>query len=180
MNPLILADIAPDAGYTRSFQYCVKITNLEKYPSYQLFAKISSQTSDSKAGSYIQMMPGKCITIDDRYRGIANIFAIEKSKLKSADLQNTNAGTVLTNTKLKAELIQSKLTISPPHSVPIINQDKQVIGNYQIQSIDRNSLQLTPAGDSSAQTLNTLLFPVIGIAILGWIMWKRQHKTISK
>jgi hypothetical protein len=180
MNSLILADVAPDAGYTRNFQYCIKVTNLDKYPNYQLFAKIRSQRSDSKAGSYIQLVPGQCVTIDDGYRGVANIFAIEKSKIKSNDLKNTNAVTVLTNTKLQTELIQSKLTISPPHSVPIINDGKQVVGNYQIQSIDRNSLELTPAGDLSVQTLNTLLFPAIGIAILGWIVWKRQHKTVSE
>jgi hypothetical protein len=178
-NSLIIADVAPDAGYTRNFSYCIKINNLKQYPNYLLFAQTRSENSSIPPGAYIQIKSDRCIPIEG-YRVIASITAIEKNKVQTKDLKNTDLGTVLQNTQLQKVLIKGTPNINQPHSVPIINENKQIEAIYQIQSIDRSALKLISVSSSSSQILNTILFPAIGIAILGWIMWKRQQRIVTQ
>jgi hypothetical protein len=174
-DPPILADVAPDAGYTRNFSTCLKISNLNKYPNYLLFARTESQISTTQSGNYIQIQSDRCIPIVG-YRVAANIVAIEKNKVKPSDLTKTNKGIILQNPQLKKLLIKGTPSIGQPHSVSIINEGKQIEILYKIKSIDRQGLKLDPVNSSSAQVLNTLLFPAIGMAILGWVIWQRNHK----
>jgi hypothetical protein len=173
---LILADVAPNAGYTRNFEYCIKITNLNKYPNYLLFAQIRSPTS--KPGAYMQIQADRCLPING-YRPVANVVAIAKNKVKTSDLSQTSTGTFLKSPKLEKLLITGTPSIVRPSSLPIINNGQTIEASYEIQSLDRQSLKLIRVTESTP-ILNILLFPTIGIAILGWIVWKRQHKTIDR
>jgi hypothetical protein len=178
-HSLILADVAPDAGYTRNFSTCFKISNLNKYPKYLLFARTGSDIALVPTGEYVQIQPDRCLPLAG-YRVVANITAIEKNKVKPSDLKTTSAGITLRNTKLQKILIKGTPNIQQPHSVPIINEGKQIETIYKIQSIDRQGLKLDPVGSSSAPMLNLLIFPAIGIAILGWVMWQRNRKIIER
>jgi hypothetical protein len=173
---LILADVAPNAGYTRNFEYCLKITNLGKYPNHLLFAQIRSPTA--KPGVYTQIQTDRCLPING-YRPVANVVAIAKNKVKKTDLAKTNTGIILKNPKLEKSLIAGTSSIVRPSSLPIINSGQTIEASYEIQSIDTQSLKLIRVTESTP-VLNLLLFPTIGIAILGWIVWKRQHKTVDR
>jgi hypothetical protein len=175
-HSLILADVAPNAGYTRNFEYCIKINNLTKYPNYLLFAQIRSPTS--KPGAYIQIQADRCLPING-YRPVANVVAIAKTKIKTSDLTKTNAGIFLKNPKLQKSLITGTPSIIRPTSLPIINNGQTIEASYEIQSLDNQNLKLIRVTESTP-ILNILLFPTIGITILGWLVWKRQHKTIDR
>ncbi|PSB56321.1 hypothetical protein [Chamaesiphon polymorphus] len=175
-HSLILADVAPNAGFTRNFEYCIKITNLNKYPNYLLFAQIRSPTS--KPGAYVQIQADRCMLVDG-YRPSVNIAAIAKSSVQKSDLAKNNLGTILKNNKLQKSLITGTPSIERPLSVPIINSGKKIEASFEIQSLNRQGLKLVRVPEST-QILNVLLFPTIGIAILGWIVWKRQHKTVDR
>jgi hypothetical protein len=178
-SSFILADVAPDAGYTRNFSICLKISNLDKYPKHLLFARTGIEDAPARSANYIQIQSDRCIPISG-YRVVANISAIEKTKVKPSDLTKTSAGITLQNPQLKKSLIPGTPPISRPHSVSIINEGKQIEMLYKIQSIDSNGLKLAAVGSSSAQILNTLLFPAIGMAILGWVIWQRNRKIVIR
>ena len=130
-------------------------------------------------GAYVQIQPDRCLPLTG-YRVIANIMAIEKNKVKPSDLKTTSSGIILQNPKLQKTLIQGTPNIQQPHSVPIINEGKQIETTYKIQSIDRQGLKLTPVSSTSAPMLNLLIFPAIGSAILGWVMWQRNRKPVGQ
>lgn len=174
-NLLILADIAPDTGYTRNFQYCVKVANLDKYPDRLFFIQVT--THANAASPYQLLATDRCISLSG-YRAAANIAVINKSQLSDLALQNIKSTKLLTEPRLQKLLIKSKSTIPLPHSVPLLNEGKQVIANVQIQSIDNNDLQFKIA-DENASTLNVFLFPAIGMAILGWLAWRRDLQPIG-
>ena len=175
-NILILADIAPDAGYTRNFQYCVKVTNLDKYPDRLLFIRV---TTHAVADAPYQLVEAdRCISVSG-YRAAANIAAINQSQLGNLALRNIKSTKLLTEPRLQKLLIKSQSTIPLPHSVPLLNEGKQVVANVQIQSIDNNDLKFKIT-DENSSTLNVFLFPAIGMAILGWLAWRGNLKPIDR
>jgi hypothetical protein len=176
-QPLILADVAPDAGYTKNFNYCFKITNLNKYPNHLLFAQVGSARDPVSTEPYILLKAGQCIPIKG-YMPIANITAIAKNKVQRKDLQTTSSGTMLKNTKLQKSLVKGTPTIYPPNTLPIINEGKTIEASFKIQSIDSKNLKLTPIKDPISM-LNIVLFPLIGMAIIGGIVWHRQRKLVD-
>ncbi len=178
-SSLILADVAPDAGYTRNFSTCLKISNLDKYPKHLLFARTGIEGTPARSDRYVQIQSDRCIPISG-YRVVANISAIEKNKVKSSDLTKTSTGMTLNNPQLQQLLIKGTPSINAPHSVSIINEGKQIELLYKIQSIDSKGLKLAAVGSSSAQILNTILFPAIGMAILGWVIWQRNRKIVIR
>ena len=176
INSLILADVAPDAGYTRNFEYCIKITNLKEYPDRLFFVRVESPTN-AISPPYQLLESDRCISISG-YRETATIAAINRSELSDLAFQNINSTKSLNDTQIQKLLIKGTPTISAPHSVPILNEGKQVVANLQIQSIDNNSLKLKSSDEFSA-TLNVFLFPAIGMAILGWLVWKRDRQSVN-
>jgi hypothetical protein len=175
-NSLILADVAPDAGYTRNFEYCVKVTNLSEYPDRLFFMRVESHAT-ANAPPYQLIEADRCISVSG-YRATANIAAIKKSELSDLALKNINTSKTLNNPQIQKFLIQGTPTISAPHSVPILNEGKHVVANIKIESIDNNGLKLT-SSDEFSSTINVFLFPAIGMAILGWLVWKRDRKPVS-
>jgi hypothetical protein len=171
---LILADVAPNPGYTKNFSYCFKITNLNKYPNYLLFAQVGSSIKQVSTEPYLLVKSGQCIPVNG-YLPMANITAIAKNKVQPKDLQNTNLGTIIKNTKIQKSLIKSSPTIYPPNAVPIINEGKRIEGSFKIQSIDSKGLKLSPINDQIS-ILNIILFPLIGSTIIGGMIWNRKHK----
>jgi hypothetical protein len=176
-QPLILADVAPNPGYTKNFNYCFKITNLDKYPKHLLFAQVRSVTEGVSSTPYILVKAGQCIPIQG-YRPSANITAIAKNKVQRKDLQTTSAGTILKNTKLQKFLVQGTPTIGRPYALPIINEGKTIEAGFKIQSIDSKGLKLAPV-ENPVSMLNIILFPLVGIAIIGGIIWNRQRNLVS-
>ena len=174
---LILADVAPQAGSTKNFNYCFKITNLNKYPNHLLFAQVGSAREQVSTQPYILVKAGQCIPIKG-YMPLANITAIAKNKVQRKDLQTTSAGTILNNTKLQKYLVKGTPTIYPPNVLPIINEGKTIAASFKIQSIDRNGLKLAPIKDPIS-ILNIVLFPLIGMAIIGGIVWNRQRHLVD-
>lgn len=177
-NSLILADVAPDAGYTKNFDYCLKINNLKKYPNHLFFVQVRSPTQLQSSNPYVLVKTDKCISING-YMPVATITAIPKHKVKSNDLQTTSSGTILKNTKLQKSSIAATSQISPPRAVPVINEGKQLEAVYKIQSIDRGGLHLAPVKEATP-ILNLILFPLMGITLLGWFIWRRKQTTVSQ
>jgi hypothetical protein len=174
---LILADVAPDVGYTKNFDYCIKITNLDKYPKHLLFTQIGSARNLVSKEPYILVKAGQCLPVKG-YMSLANITAIAKNKVQGKDLQTTSSGTILKNTKLQKSLVQGTPTIYPPNALPIINEGKKIEGSFKIQSIDSKGLKLVPV-DNPISMLNIVLFPLIGITIIGGLMWNRQRNLVK-
>ncbi len=173
---LILADVAPNPGYTQNFNYCFKITNLNKYPNHVLFAQVGSERMQVSTEPYLLVKSGQCIPLKG-YRPLANITSIAKNKVQRKDLQNTNVGTILKNAKIQKSLIKGSPIIYPPHAVPIINEGKRIEGNFKIQSIDSKGIKLTPISDP-IPVLNLILFPLIGLAIIGGMIWSRKRQLV--
>ncbi len=176
-QPLILADVAPDVGYTKNFTYCIKITNLDKYPKHLLFTQVGSARNQVSSEPYILIKAGQCIPIKG-YMPLANITAIAKNKVQRKDLQTTSSGTILKNTKLQKSLVQGAPTIYPPNALPIINEGKTIEGSFKIKSIDSKGLKIV-AVDNPVSMLNIVLFPLIGIAIIGGLIWNRQRNLVK-
>jgi hypothetical protein len=174
---LILADVAPNPGYTKNFNYCFKITNLNKYPNHLLFAQVGSARDRVSTEPYILLKAGQCIPIKG-YMPIANITAIAKNKVQRKDLQTTSSGTILKNTKLQKSLVKGTPTIYPPNILPIINEGKTIEAKFKIQSIDSKGLKLAPIQDPISM-LNIILFPILGMAIIGGIVWNRQRNRVD-
>jgi hypothetical protein len=165
---LLVADIQAQSGTTQNFQYCVKIANLNKYPNYLVFARISSATASPSA--YIQLQPGRCLLVDG-YRASLNISAIAKNRVQTTDLKKTNAGTVLKNPQLQKSLIVGNPSIGRPFSMPMMLEGKKVEASFEIQSIDSQGLKLMRVPESPV--LNLLILPAIcGVALCGWSIWK--------
>ncbi len=176
---MILADVAPGLGYTRNFNYCFKITNLNQHPNHLLFVQIGSAMNQKITEPYVLVKSDRCIPIKG-YRAVAKITAIPKNKVRQQDLQNKSSGTILKNTKLQKYSIAGNSDIlSPPHAVPIINEGKTIEASFKIESIDSQGLKLAPI-ENSISTLNIILFPLIGIAIIGGTIWNRQRKLVTK
>jgi hypothetical protein len=171
---LLLADIQAQSGTTQNFQYCVKITNLNKYPNYLVFARISSATASPSA--YIQLQPSRCLVVEG-YRASLNISAIAKNRVQTTDLKKTNAGTVLKNPQLQKSLIVGTPSIGRPFSMPTILEGKKVEASFEIQSIDSQGLKLMRVPESPV--LNFLLLPAIWMALCGWRVWKYRSKLLS-
>ncbi|MBD2047421.1 hypothetical protein H6F78_17785 [Coleofasciculus sp. FACHB-64] len=177
----ILADLPPSPGYTRGFSYCVKITNQEKYPDYWLFLQISSVNPHARPSPYILIQPGECVPVIG-YRPIATISAIAKNKVQPKDLENSSEvwslfskSTILQNINLQNALIKGTPTIQPPSQLPVIYS--KVEDNFQVKSLNLDGLQLSLVKqDRQLLPLTWLVFPVMGIAILGWIIIFRRRK----
>jgi hypothetical protein len=169
---LPIADLQAPSGTTQNFKYCVKIANLNKYPNYLVFARISSSTASPSA--YIQLQPGRCLVVEG-YRASLNITAIAKNRIQTSDLKKTQVGTVLKNPQLQKSLIVGTPSIGRPFSMPMILEGKKVEASFEIQSIDSQGLKLMRVPESPV--LNLLLFPAIGMAICGWSVWKRKQKS---
>ncbi|OKH33479.1 hypothetical protein NIES2119_23160 [[Phormidium ambiguum] IAM M-71] len=179
----ILADIAPDIGYTRDFSYCLKITNLEKYPNYLLFVKIGSENPGIPTKPYKLIQAGDCVSLIG-YRPIATIAAISKDRVQANDLENSEAGTILKNTNLQTALIQGKPIIEHPTVLPMTYTASVVEDSFQIQSIDPNGLQLSLVARSSPVLpkliLNWIIFPLVGVGILVWFIRRRKKQKGDK
>jgi hypothetical protein len=174
---LIIADVPPGDGYTRNFEYCFKITNLNKYPNHLLFAQVGSVTSNPTTIPYALVKSGQCIPVNG-YRPSANILAIAKNKVPAKYLKNTTDGTVLNNAQLQKSLIQGTPRIVPPDSLPIINEGKKIEAGFKIQSLDSHGLKLAPVKDSTP-ILNIVLFPAIGAAIIGGMIWYHKRQLVN-
>lgn len=172
---LILADVAPNPGYTKNFSYCFKITNLNKYPNYLLFAQVGSSIKQVSTEPYLLVKSGQCIPVNG-YLPMANITAIAKNKVQSKDLQSTNVGTILKNAKIQKSLIKGSPIIYPPNAVPIINEGKTIEASFKIQSIDSKGLKISPINDRISM-LNIILFPLIGSVIIGGMVWNRKRSA---
>ncbi|WP_143171115.1 hypothetical protein [[Phormidium ambiguum] IAM M-71] len=178
-----MADIAPDIGYTRDFSYCLKITNLEKYPNYLLFVKIGSENPGIPTKPYKLIQAGDCVSLIG-YRPIATIAAISKDRVQANDLENSEAGTILKNTNLQTALIQGKPIIEHPTVLPMTYTASVVEDSFQIQSIDPNGLQLSLVARSSPVLpkliLNWIIFPLVGVGILVWFIRRRKKQKGDK
>jgi hypothetical protein len=174
---LIIADVPPGDGYTRNFEYCFKITNLNKYPNHLLFAQVGSVTSNPTTIPYVLVKSGQCIPVNG-YRPSANISAIAKNKVSAKYLKNTSSGTIPNNPKLQKSLVQGIPRIVPPDSLPIINEGKKIEAGFKIQSIDSHGLKLVPVKNSTP-ILNIVLFPAIGAVIIGGMIWHHKRQVVS-
>jgi hypothetical protein len=177
-DSIILADVAPPPGYTSNFDYCIKIVNLEKYPNYLLFINIGSANPSLPTSGYLLVKTDQCVPLAG-YRPVAKIAAIAKERVKSKDLKQTDSGTILENSNLEKELLIANTTIDRPYSLPVNYDGQKVEGSIQIQSIDSNNLVVAIAEKSPPQLLNWIFFPPIGLAILGWVWWRRKHQQVK-
>lgn len=179
----ILADMSPDIGYTRGFGYCLKITNLEKYPNYLLFVKIGSVNPGIPTKPYKLIQAGDCVSLTG-YRPTAEIAAISKDRVQPNDLENSQEGTILKNTNIQTTLIPGKPIIKHPLELPVTYTASVVEDSFQIQSIDPNGLQLSLVDRSSPVLpkliLNGIIFPLIGVGILVWFIRRRKKQKGDK
>jgi hypothetical protein len=72
------ADIA---GSEIFLPHCVKVTNLDKYPKYQIIARVSNipRTGQKVSFKDISMNSGSCVEV--YYKYMVNLYAVDKSEL---------------------------------------------------------------------------------------------------
>jgi hypothetical protein len=177
-DSIILADVAPPPGSTSNFDYCVKIVNLQQYPNYLLFINIGSANPSLPTSGYLLVKADRCIPLAG-YRPVAKVAAIAKERVNSKDLKQADSGTILQNLNLEKELIIANETIDRPYSLPFNHEGQKVEESVQIQSLDSNNLVISIVPASPPQLFNWVIFPPIGLAILGWVYWRRRQQKVK-
>jgi hypothetical protein len=94
LNAAILADVAPDMGYTRSFEYCIRVPNLDAYPDHVFFAQLAQRSPDNRTTPPLLIQTNECIPLEG-YRPIAWVVALPKAELKPQDLTAIPKGELL-------------------------------------------------------------------------------------
>jgi hypothetical protein len=168
----ILADVAPTGDYTSNFDYCIKIINLERYPKYLFLIDTGSANSNLPTSGYWLVKPNQCTSLTG-YRPVAKIAALAKNKVQLKDLKQINAGKGLKNTQLEKALIPANLIIDRPTFLPLTYQGKKIEARVKIESLDRHGLVIKNL-DTSPPSLNWIVFPILGLTIVGWMLGKRQ------
>jgi hypothetical protein len=97
------------------------------------------------------------------------------------DLKIANSSQISIDPKIQTKLAKGT-NLPHPRMASSENEGKPIQASYEIKSIDRNGLKLIPVYESQQilNPLNSLIFPAIGIVILGWIIWSRRSKKIRK
>ncbi len=173
----LLADVLPRGDYTNNFDYCVKIVNLNQYPKHQFFIKISSANPTLSKGGYLLANSSLCVPMNG-YRPIAKIAAISKNLVKPKDLLKTDAGVILQNNQLEKSLIVANITIDRPGYLPSSYKNKKVVAEVKIKSVNPKTLVIS-SPETAPKIPNWLVFPLIGLAILGWTVAKRKQQQVS-
>ena len=175
----LLADVPPPTGFTRNFDYCFKVVNLDRYPDHFFFARLGSQNPNNPI-FYRLIKPNTCIPAS-AYRPIVIITAIQKNQIQPNDLENLNEDPsqptfiVLKDTALQAKLIKGEPKIQPPRDIPILYENGKMEDVIQIQTLTADSLQITVT--RSTHTLNWIIFPILGVILLGYLLWKRRRRS---
>ncbi len=176
-NPL-LADVAPPIGFTTQFSYCFKVVNLDRYPDHLFFARLGSQNPTLPV-FYRLISPNTCIN-PAGYRPIVTITAIPKNQIQPKDLEQPNPAlnyrdfTILQNKALQAKLLKDETQIKPPRSIPMLYENGKLEDVIEIQTLTADSLQITVT--RSTHTLNWIIFPILGVILLGYLLWKRRRQ----
>jgi hypothetical protein len=174
----LLADVAPPIGLTTKFSYCFKVVNLDRYPDHLFFARLGSQNKNLPV-LYRLIEPNTCID-PAGYRPIVTITAIPKNQIQPKDLEQPNPDvnyrdfTILQNKALQAKLLKDETQIQPPRSIPILHENGKMEDVIEIQTLTPDSLQITVT--RSIHTLNWIIFPILGVILLGYLVWKRRRQ----
>jgi hypothetical protein len=161
---ILLADVPPPSDRTYDYKFCVKVTNLQKYPNYRLFISVNDNVEDPTVREmpYIAIDFARCIPISSD-RGEATIAALPKQSVKPSDLKTSGTTKILQNAKLKKALIPANIKVGSPGSLPLINRGKTIEQRVEIRSIDRSKLVLSKIEGASA---NWIILPLVGLGIL--------------
>ncbi len=168
----------PPPGLTTKFDYCFKVVNLDRYPDHLFFARLGSQNPNLDV-FYRLIEPNTCID-PAGYRPIITITAIPKNQIQPKDLKQPTpeseypAFTTLQNKALQAKLIKGEPQIKPPLMVPILDENGKMEDVIEIQTLTPDRLQLTVT--RSTHTLNWIIFPILGVILLGYLLWKRRRQ----
>jgi hypothetical protein len=171
----LLADLPPPPGLTKNFNYCFKVVNLDRYPDHLFFARLGSE-NDSLTVLYQLIEPNVCMQASG-YRPITTITAIPKTQIQPNDLEPLNdnsAFIILQNKALQTKLIKGEPQIKPPLMIPLLYENGKMEDVIQIQTLTPDSLQITVT--RSTHTLNWIIFPILGVILLGYLVWKRRRQ----
>jgi hypothetical protein len=180
MKSNLLADAGPLIGLTRNFQYCFKITNLDRYPDHLFFAELGSQ-NDRLTVVYRLIRPNTCIPAFS-YRPLTIITAIPKNQIKPDDLENFSSDPndlsfmVLLDKTLQSKLLKGQPKIQPPYNLPMIYESANMEDSIEIKTLTSDNLQINVT--RSIHTLNWIIFPILGTLLLGYLFWKRRRKAL--
>jgi hypothetical protein len=171
-----------ELGHTRNFTYCLKLANIEQYPSYLFFAKIGSINPNLPHSPYVLFQANQCLSVSG-YRPITTIVAIAKSEVNPNDLEFSTAGTVLSDTKTQAlgkTFIEADPTIESPFDLPLFYFGQQIEDTYHVQSITSTDLRIAFV-NRSPHLLYWIIFSIVGMIIVGWMLWQRRRSSkVSK
>jgi hypothetical protein len=184
-HTFLIADVPPAADQTKNFDYCINIVNLARYPNDLIFVNVGSQLEDPQKidREYVLAKSDRCIPISG-YLAEARIATISKDLVKSQDLIVKDGNSFLQNLEIKKSLIRAETTISRPYSLPIIYAGSKVEDSVRIDKLDRQSLVISMLDrspiDRVFQSLAWIAFPLIGLGIFGWLMFRKRQKKSSK
>jgi hypothetical protein len=186
----LIADMAPRWENSHKFQYCLRFKNLDQYPDHLFFVKIGSQNTNLGETPPLLIVLNDCIPITG-YRPVVTIAAISKQQVKQTDLFNFKVNqpsmipldqsrrlirqdsVILRNPNLQKNLIISKSKISAPTSLPVVYENSTVEDSIEIKSVTENTLEFSIVS-RSPQFSNLIIFPLIGLGLLGLAIWKRD------
>ncbi|MEA5567918.1 hypothetical protein [Anabaena sp. UHCC 0399] len=138
-SPPAWADVLPPGESPVS--YCFQIANLNKYSNYLLIAQIKSQNPSLPTYNRI-IKQGKCLELNG-YREYSDIYAIEKSQVKSQDILESNGDESIKDWDSKASLlIHSKNSISSLRLLPDRYGVKKVSDILEIVAITPKFIEL--------------------------------------
>jgi hypothetical protein len=166
----------PSTGYTRNFDYCLKLINVDQHPNYLFFARIGSINPGLPTAPYILFQENQCVPIEG-YRPVITVVAIAKTHITPGDLEPTSSGTILRDDRTKAlkqHWLEGAPQITAPLDQPIVYFGQQIEDRYQIQAITPTDVQLSLV-ERSPQIPSWILFLTAGILVLGGIFWHRRR-----
>ncbi|MCF2145207.1 hypothetical protein IQ276_001810 [Desmonostoc muscorum LEGE 12446] len=121
--------------------YCFQIANINKYSNYFIIAHIQSQNPNLPTYNRI-LKQGKCLGLNG-YREYSDVYAIQKSQVKSQEIITTDEDEALKDFNAKKPLlIPAGININSPRTMSAIYGVKQVTDILEIVTIKEKSLDL--------------------------------------
>ncbi len=113
------------------------------------------------------------------YRPVVTFFAIPKESLKPSDIiVDLEGRTVLAAPPLTppSNWIEGTPTVTRPYALPMFYSGRHVQDNYTIQTLSSESFELSFV-ERSPQILNLLIVPLLGLLIIGWLIWRKRTRS---
>jgi hypothetical protein len=176
---ILIADVTvPPPGKTDNFEHCIKIVNLDRYPDFYILVgdsfDVDIQQVDLK---FIIAKPDICIKPE--YSSV-RVAAIQKNLVDRQDLIEQDGNTFIQSSKIKKDLILTSENTYPPQYLPGFYSGSKIEFSARIEKLDRQSLVVSEFELTPPLPIWTIVVPLIGVGIVGWLIFRKRHKKLDE